>query len=147
MRISSRTIYGMRLMVNLALNYRQGYSLLKDIAKSEDISEKYLSLIVIPLRSAGLLNTIRGSKGGYILARPPADINVKDIIDILEGDLNIYGFVKSKDACIRASEYISRDLWIGLGEKIKEYMSSITLEDLIESFKRKNKEMANDYNI
>ena len=124
MRISSRTRYGIRLMVNLARNYGQGYSLLKNIAKSEAISEKYLSLIVIPLRSIGLLNTLRGSKGGYMLARPPSEISIKNIMDILEEDLNLLENIKKEEDFVSPNEKISRDLWLGLGEKIKKYLGS-----------------------
>ena len=126
MRISARTKYGIRLMMNLARNYGQGYSLLKNIAKAEGISEKYLSLIVIPLRSTGLLNTIRGSKGGYQLARKPSEISIKNIMDILEEDLNLLEKIKKKEDFASPSEKISSDLWIGLGEKIKNYLDSKT---------------------
>ncbi len=147
MRISSRTRYGIRLMVNLARNYGQGYSLLKNIAKSEAISEKYLSLIVIPLRSIGLLNTLRGSKGGYMLARPPSEISIKNIMDILEEDLNLLENIKKEEDFVSPNEKISRDLWLGLGEKIKKYLGSITLKDLIETYDKKNKKIPVNYYI
>ncbi len=147
MRISSRTRYGIRLMVNLARNYGQGYSLLKNIAKSEAISEKYLSLIVIPLRSTGLLNSIRGSKGGYMLARQPSEISIKNIMDILEEDLNLLENIKKEEDFVSPNEKISRDLWLGLGEKIKKYLGSITLKDLIETYDKKNKKIPVNYYI
>ena len=147
MRISSRTRYGVRLMVNLARNYGQGYFLLKNIAKSEGISEKYLSLIVIPLRSTGLLNAMRGSKGGYMLARPPSEISIKNIMDVLEEDLNLSENIKKEEDYAGPGEKISRDLWSGLGEKIKKYLGSITLKDLIETYDKNNKGIAVSYNI
>lgn len=146
MRISARTKYGIRLMMNLARNYGQGYSLLKNIAKSEGISEKYLSLIVIPLKSTGFLNTIRGSKGGYMLARPPSEISIKNIMDTLEEDLNLLERIK-KEEYISPSEKISRDLWLGLGDRIKNYLDSITLKDLIETYEKENKGVAINYSI
>ncbi len=147
MRISSRTRYGTRLMVNLARNHGQGYFLLKNIAKSEGISEKYLSLIVIPLRSTGLLNTMRGSKGGYMLARPPSEISIKNIMDVLEEDLNLSESIKKEEYYAGPAEKISRDLWAGLGERIKKYLGSITLKDLIETYDKKNKGIAVNYDI
>lgn len=146
MRISARTKYGIRLMMNLARNYGQGYSLLKNIAKSEGISEKYLSLIVIPLKSTGFLSTIRGSRGGYMLARPPSEISIKNIMDTLEEDLNLLERIK-KEEYISPSEKISRDLWLGLGDRIKNYLDSITLKDLIETYEKENKGVAINYSI
>ncbi len=147
MRISSRTRYGIRLMVNLARNYGQGYFLLKNIAKSEAISEKYLSLIVIPLRSTGLLNSLRGSKGGYMLARPPSEISIKNIMDILEEDLDLLESLKKEEDYTSSNEKISRDLWLELGEKIKKFLDSITLKDLIETYDKKNKKIPVNYYI
>jgi len=74
----------MRLMLDLALHHGSGPILLKDIAKEEDISEKYLSLIVIPLKAAGLLTASRGAKGGYALAVDPSSITLKTIFECLE---------------------------------------------------------------
>lgn len=147
MRISTRTRYGVRLMINLARNYNNGYSLLKDIAKSEGISEKYLSLIVIPLRSAGFLNTIRGSHGGYSLSRSPSEIRIKDIIETMEGDLCLLECVKNKSTCPRSDDCISRDLWRGLSNKMVEYLDSLTLEDLVNMQSKKNEKAVNNYYI
>ena len=147
MRISTRTRYGMRLMINLARNFNNGYSLLKDVAKSESISEKYLSLIVIPLKSAGFLNAIRGSHGGYCLSRPPSEIRIKDIIETMEGDLCLLECVKNKSACTRSSNCVSRDLWLGLSNEIVEYLNSLTLEDIINMQNTKNEKLVNNYYI
>jgi Rrf2 family protein len=138
MRISTRTRYGLRLMVNLSLNYGKGYAFLKDIAKSEGISEKYLSLIVIPLKSAGMLSTIRGVHGGYILSRHPSKMSVRDIVEILEGDLSLLECSKDEKYCIKSKTCATHDIWSGLSEKISEYLSSFNLEELAEIQARKN---------
>ena len=109
--------------------------------------EKYLSLIVIQLRSIDLLNTLRGSKGGYMLARPPSEISIKNIMDILEEDLNLLENIKKEEDFVSPNEKISRDLWLGLGEKIKKYLGSITLKDLIETYDKKNKKIPVNYYI
>ena len=80
MKITTRSRYGVRLMLELAGNYGKGQVLLKDIARNEGISEKYLSLIIIPLRTAGLVQSTRGAHGGYSLAKPPGEITLKDIV-------------------------------------------------------------------
>ena len=83
LQMSTRARYGVRLMVALAINYGNGISLLKDIARREGISEKYLGQIVIPLKSAQLVASQRGSHGGYSLARPPEDITVRDVVEAI----------------------------------------------------------------
>ncbi len=118
-------------MINLAANYNKGHAFLKDIAREEEISEKYLSQIVIPLRRAGLLTASRGVHGGYTLAIPPSEITTKEIVEVLEGDLELIECAREMDACGRVAGCASRDLWEGLSKKINEYLSSITLNDLL----------------
>ena len=121
--------------------------MLKDVAKSENISEKYLSLIVIPLKSAGFLNAARGSHGGYSLAKPPTEIRVKDIIETMEGDLCLLDCVKNKSACTRSGNCVSRDLWLGLSNEIVGYLNSQTLEDILNMQNTKNEKLVNNYYI
>ncbi len=129
MKLSTRARYGVRLMLSLSLNYGKGPILLKDIAKKEEISEKYLSLIIIPLRGAGLVNSSRGAYGGYTLAKEPSKITVKEIVDVLEGDC-LVNCINDSSACTRISTCAARDIWVLLGEKISETLQSITLEKL-----------------
>ncbi len=110
---------------------------MKDIAKKEEISEKYLSLIIIPLRRAGLVNSNRGAYGGYTLAREPSKITVKEIVDILEGDC-LVNCIEDSSACSRISTCAARDIWVLLGEKISETLESITLEKLAGMSKEKS---------
>lgn len=131
MKLSTRARYGVRLMLALAVNYGKGPVFLKDIARGEDISEKYLSLIMIPLRNAGFVNSTRGAYGGYNLARDPAQINLKDILDILEGESCLVDCVRDPSLCPRVSTCVSRDIWTLLGGKISEVLGSINLQDLV----------------
>jgi Rrf2 family protein len=130
MKLSTRTRYGVRLMVALAINYGKTPVFLKDIAKSENISEKYLSLIIIPLRGVGLVNSTRGAHGGYNLAKEPSQITLKEIVDILEGDC-LVDCLKDPKACSRISTCASHDIWALLGGKISETLNGITLEQLV----------------
>ena len=130
MKLSTRVRYGVRLMIALALNYGNGPILLKDIARGENISEKYLSIIMIPLRSAGLVNSNRGAYGGYSLAREPSHINLKEIVDVLE-DSSLVDCVKHPSACPRVPICVSRDVWALIGGKISDTLSSITLDALV----------------
>jgi len=137
MKLSTRTRYGVRLMLDLAVNKDKGQVFLKDIARQEEISEKYLSLIIIPLKAAGLVNSTRGAHGGYTLAKPASDISLKDIVDILEGDTCLVDCVKNPSKCSRSSTCASRDLWTSLSESISSTLGTTTLEDLVKKSKEK----------
>jgi Rrf2 family protein len=130
MKLSTRTRYGVRMMLALARNYGQGFVFLKDVAKGEDISEKYLSQIIIPLRGAGLVSSSRGVHGGYTLAKSPAEITLKQIVEPFEGDC-LVDCVNNPAACSRVLTCASRDIWTLLGGKISETLNAITLEQLL----------------
>jgi Rrf2 family protein len=138
MKLSTRARYGVRLMVELAVTYDKGPVYLKDIAKIQNISEKYLSLIIIPLRTVGLVKSIRGAHGGYILAKNPSQITLKEIIDVLEGDCSLVDCVKNPSSCSRVPICASHDIWAIIGGKISETLSSTTLDMLV----RMNQEKA-----
>ena len=131
MRLSARSQYGVRLMLALAYNYGNGYACLKDIAKGEGMSEKYLSQITIPLKGVGLLQASRGVRGGYALARPPTEINIREIVEVLEGDGGLVDCIRDVTACPRVAVCASRDIWVFLGSKIAETLSAFTLEQLV----------------
>jgi Rrf2 family protein len=141
MKLSTRARYGVRLMLALAQNYGKEPLYLKDIAKQEDISEKYLSLIIMPLRGIGLVNSVRGAYGGYNLARDPSQITLKEIVDILEGDCSLVDCVKDPSACPRVSTCVSHDIWATIGGKISETLSSITLKSMIKMNQEKLKKV------
>jgi Rrf2 family protein len=131
MKLSTRTQYGTLLMINLALEYGKGPVLLKDIAKKEAISEKYLSQIIIPLKANGLVKSFRGPHGGYILGKPMKEIAVKDIIETLEGTADLIGYEKNAPHIQRPTLAVARNLWIGLGEKITQLLAAVTLAELV----------------
>ena len=125
-------------MVELGLNYGKKPIFLKDIAKAEEISEKYLSLIIIPLRGVGLVSSMRGVHGGYNLAKEPSQITLKEIVAVLEGDCSLVDCVKNPSSCSRVPICASHDIWAIIGGKISETLSSTTLEMLV----RMNQEKA-----
>ena len=131
MRISTRARYGLRLMVEVALSYEKGPVLLKEISKNIDVSEKYLSQIIIPLKGRGLINTYSGAHSGYILSKPPSGIKLKEIVEILEGDLSLIDCVNNPSVCDRVSTCVTRDIWIKMGDKILEVLNEYTLDDLV----------------
>ena len=146
MRISTRLRYGSRLMLELALNYGKEPVFLKDIAKNEEISEKYLSQIIIPLKAKGLVTSFRGMNGGYVLAKLPSQITLREIVELLEGGLELLSCIGNPSICSRVSICATRDIWNLLGERIVQTLDSVTLEDLVKSHNRKNEEVMM-YNI
>ncbi len=137
MKLSTRSRYGVRLMFELALNYGKSPVLLKSIAKNQNISEKYLSKLVISLKRAGFVNSIRGTHGGYILANDPGKISVKDIVEVLEGDISPVDCVKNASLCERVSICPTRDVWCKLENEISKTLKSISLEDIVKNFQSK----------
>jgi Rrf2 family protein len=125
------------MMTDLADHNGSNPVFLKDIAKREDISEKYLSLIVIPLRGAGLIQSIRGAHGGYRLTRKPAEITMLDVLSALEGEICLVDCVKDTKRCSRISTCPTRDIWGILGQKISETLRSVTLADLVQTRRQK----------
>lgn len=136
----------MRLMIRLALYYGRGPVFLKYIAKQERISEKYLSQIIIPLKGKGLVNSFRGAHGGYALAKLPNQITVKEIVEILEGGLELVEQAKDSSLYTNASVCVTRDLWSRVRENILKTLEEITLKDLVKEYQNKE-ENTMMYNI
>jgi Rrf2 family protein len=143
-------------MVALALAHGSGSSLLKDVARREGISEKYLGQIVIPLKTAGLVVAQRGFHGGYSLARPPEKITVRDVVEAIEGRIALApctgdaasdsDCVESPFPCERATTCVVTRVWKKLQEDIEESLASFTLGALVRQA-RELDESASNYVI
>lgn len=136
MKVSTKIQYGIRLMFQLALRYGQGYAFLHDIARRENMSEKYLSLIVIPLRAQNLVASTRGSHGGYMLAKPPHAVSMLDIIRALEGGFELVSPARPSHDPTPAARCIEREVWQSLQRTISDTLSNITLADLVDAYQR-----------
>lgn len=130
MKLSTRSRYGVRMMFELALHYEKGPLQLSEISKKEKISEKYLGQIVILLRSANLVQSVRGSQGGYLLTKAPDKISLKDIVQVLEGSVCVLECLEKKK-CDRISECVARKAWMILEEAITKTLEGISLETLV----------------
>jgi len=144
MKLSTRTRYGIRAILELAESYRQGPLQLKIIAQHQDISAKYLEQIIAMLRSGGFVKSIRGAKGGYILAKAPNQIKLSDVFDCLEGRVTTVECIEDEDYCARVADCVARQLWVRVQEAIDSVLQSITLQDLLDRAKDKR---ALDYQI
>jgi len=131
MRISTKIRYGARAMLELASRYGEGPVDLKEIAKKEDISLKYLEQVIIPLRTAGLVKSIRGSKGGYSLARPPSEICLNDLVEVLDGPIDLIECLKDPKGCSKAPFCVTRDIWKEASDAINKIFRSVTFEEMV----------------
>jgi Rrf2 family protein len=135
MKISTRGRYGTRMMLDLAAHHDQGPTPLRKIAKRQDLSVKYLEQLVIPLKAAGYIRSVRGARGGYTLARRPDKISVGQIIKVLEGGLSLVDCVEDPKVCEREKNCPTRDIWLRMSERLMEELSSLTLRDVLDGKK------------
>lgn len=123
MKISTKGRYGLTIMIELAKKHGEGPISLKSIAQSNDLSEHYLEQLIAPLRNAGLVKSIRGAYGGYILGDAPANITAGDIIRVLEGPI-------SPVEGIEDEEPAKKELWMRIRDAVKDVLDSTTIEDM-----------------
>ncbi len=131
MQLSTRARYAARAVIELAGKHGQGPVQLKDIAECQSISDKYLEQLLSPLRAKGIIRTIRGNKGGYLLARPPEDVTLYEIIETVEGKLAPVPCVNNPDMCERHGQCIMTDIWSDLKDIITKELSSKNLAELV----------------
>jgi len=138
MKLSTRSRYGTRLVLELAIKFEEGPVYLKDISRSQDISLKYLGQLVIPLKMAGIINSSRGAHGGYFLAKNPENIRLRKIINILEGPIGIVDCINDKDVCKRYKTCSVRFFWEEINSNFYRSLDSITLKDMIKHYNDTN---------
>ena len=131
MKVSSRARYGVRAVMELAENYGQGPLQLKIIAQRQDISVKYLEQLVAILKTGGIVRSIRGSRGGYVLAKRPDKIKLSDVFTVLEGPVATVECVEDEKYCKRAADCAAREVWSKMQQAIMNVLQSITLQDLV----------------
>jgi Rrf2 family iron-sulfur cluster assembly transcriptional regulator len=131
MKLSTKSRYGTRLMLDMAQNYRNGHIHLADIAKRQGISVKYLEQIIIPLKKAHYIQSVRGPKGGHTLAKPPEEITVGEIVALLENGATLAECSTSDGACERSQTCLTRWLWKKAAQAMFDQLYSITLADVI----------------
>lgn len=138
MKISTKGRYGLRILMDLAIHHSDKPRLIRDIAKSQQISEKYISRLVIALRKAGMIRSVRGVNGGFHLAMKPEDITLLDVIEVMEGPLSIVDCVSTPKRCNLSENCAPRKIWCKLNEDIRELMRGTTLADIIMAYNSQN---------
>ncbi len=131
MKLSTRTRYGIRAIIELAQHDGKGPLQLKIIAQRQDISVKYLEQLMTILKSGGFVRSIRGSRGGYVLAKVANQIKLGDVFHCLEGSVTTAECVGNKDYCARAADCAARRLWMKVEKAIEEVLEPVTLQDLV----------------
>jgi Rrf2 family protein len=137
MKLSTRTRYGTRALLELALREGRGPVFLKDIARSQQISLAYLEHLIAPLISGGIVRSIKGPKGGITLAKKPRDITMLEITQLLEGSLAPVECVDHPEVCERSKQCVTRDVWGEMKEAMDGVLAATTLQDLVERQKKK----------
>ena len=131
MKVSTRGRYALRLMLDLALNNTGEPVRLKDVAKRQEISEKYLEQIISILNKAGFVKSVRGPAGGYSLKRKPEEYTVGMILRLTEGSLApVSCLTPNTTPCSRMANCRTYEMWKGLDDLISNYFGNITLADL-----------------
>ncbi len=129
--ISTKGRYALRFLVDVAEHQGDGFVPLKDVAARQEISEKYLEIVVKELVKGGLLTTMRGKGGGYRLNRAPEEYSVKSIIELMEGPLAPVACLEpGQGGCSRSQDCRTLPLWQGMDRVISEYLARFTLLDL-----------------
>jgi len=137
MKMSTKARYGARALLDLAIHGNGSPALLKDIAQRQQISLLYLEQLVAPLKAGGLIRSIRGTKGGILLAKPAEEIKLSHVISLLEGPTSLVDCVDDGKLCSRSGSCVTRDLWGELKMAIDEILESTTLQDLTERQEQK----------
>ena len=132
MKLSTRSRYGTRLLLDMAQHYDQGPIQLGEIAKRQEISVKYLEQIIIPLKKANYVLSVRGPKGGHFLARPPEEINLGEIVALLEEGPSLVECSEHAEVCQRADSCPTRLIWKEVAQAMFDKLAAITLADLAE---------------
>ena len=132
MKLSTKSRYASRLMIRLAMNDSGEPLQLNEISRREMISEKYLSQIVIPLRKAGLIDSVRGARGGYTLKKSAGEISLLDVVKAMEGGIEIVPCLKSEEKCDRFSSCTTYKVWDDVSLAMENTLAGYTLDVLLE---------------
>ena len=132
MRLTTRSRYGTRLVLDIAQRQEDGPVSVSQIAKRQDISVKYLEGLIWELKKAGYITSVRGARGGHLLTRLPEEITVADIVDVLEGNSHLVECDLQDKPCPRADFCPTRNLWKDVQDMVYDKLSSVTIHDLMQ---------------
>ena len=131
MKLSTRSRYGTRILVDLARNSHQGPVQIGEISKRQDISVKYLEQLIRPLKQANLVNSVRGPKGGHLLAKNPEDITLGQIVRLFEGQSELVECISNPEKCSMSDDCQVRLAWGDATRVLYENLDNTTIADLM----------------
>lgn len=133
MKISTKGRYGLRILLDVATHSTQGKPrMIREIAESQEISEKYISRLVIALRKAGFVKSVRGAGGGYELALPPEKIRLLDVVEVMEGRIELVECREGGERiCPRRAFCPAHRLWQDMSRRVRDVLADYTLKDLL----------------
>ncbi|MBW1792014.1 MAG: Rrf2 family transcriptional regulator [Deltaproteobacteria bacterium] len=132
MKLSTRSRYGTRMVLALAEHFQGGPVQIGEIAKQLDISVKYLEQLIIPLKKAGLIKSVRGPKGGHALTKSPDEITVGEIVKILEGGIDLSDCIADPAICNNTGHCVARGVWQDATKAMYDKLNSVTFSYMIE---------------
>jgi Rrf2 family protein len=135
LKLSTKCRYGARAILEIAKNYGKHPTKRKDIAHTQEISESYLENILLALKSNGLIDTVRGAQGGYTLGRSPSSITLFQVVEALEGSLDLVDCLADNASCDRIDGCTMRGVWSSLKKAMEETLGRVTLQELIDKNK------------
>lgn len=147
MRLSTRARYGTRALLDIAVHGQDEPVQLKDIAERQQVSAAYLEQVIRPLVAAGMVRSLRGAKGGFVLGRPADGIRLIEAMAILEGPVALVECVGNAKACSRSEYCVTRDLWCEVSEAIVGVLEATTLLDLVKRQRAKQQLKETSYHI
>lgn len=141
MKLSTRGRYGIHAMFDLAQQYESGTPQpIKAVSERENIPDAYLEQLIAALRRAGLVISVRGSQGGYMLARPPREITVGEVLRVMEGELATVECLEEENVCAKAGACPTRLVWQKIQNGVNAVVDGITLEDMLTDYARMREE-------
>lgn len=135
MKLSTRSRYGTRMMIDMAQRYNEGPVQIGDIARRVDVSVKYLEQLIIPLKKAGYITSVRGPKGGHMLSRPPDAISIGEVVKVLEGGISLSDCVENPKVCDKSEACLTRSLWEEATKAMHDRLDATTLAEMVRSGK------------
>lgn len=133
MRLSTKGRYGLRAVVDLAVNGQAEAVSISSIAMRQNLSESYLEQLIAKLRKAGIVNSVRGAGGGYVLARRPEEITVGDILRALEGKLCVVECPDNQNDCDKYDTCVTKYVWKRINDSINNVVDTMTLKEVIQN--------------
>ena len=135
MKLSTRSRYGTRMMIDMAQRYNEGPVQIGDIARRVDVSVKYLEQLIIPLKKAGYITSVRGPKGGHMLSKPPDAISIGEVVKVLEGGISLSDCVENPKVCDKSEVCLTRSLWEEATKAMHDRLDATTLAEMVRSGK------------